>query len=32
MSECNSIECNSVELTYYQKKQKYDIKLRKRLL
>ena len=22
MSGCNSVECNSVELTYYQKKKK----------
>ena len=28
MSGCNSIECNSVELTYYQKKKKRLILIR----
>ena len=31
MSECNSVECNSIEETYYQKKE-IDLKIIKNMI
>ena len=32
MNGCNSVDCNSVELSYHKKKQRLDTKQSKRLL